>query len=527
MVETSTAPQGAYYSGESHDPEVLHVISNRMIGKNPAGGMSEAVNQALSAVNGESNGGSYTTEIPEIKIWTGWDGKRRKRQPRKTYERKTVITPTGTSYETIGIPLFEDEYDNYYLGYSNKVIWPLNHDYPDKCHFDSEEIERYWEAYKAVNRKDATIIAETILRMAEENPSYRPLVWYQDYHKILGAKYLREELRQKGMPDEQMPPMALFMHTPIATREDFSLLPENQIQELLEGYLSFDLVGFHTEEYLHDFKLTVLRFRQFLPGVEVLDTPDGLSVTYNGRRTIVGTFPIGIDQKFLNDQAGHRSVIRDARKIREGLGDKKMIFNAARRDYMKGFPEALDAIRDLFTYHPQVREHVVYVQGDQPTRGGIEEYDEIKPIIDTKVNDISNQFKTDGWVPIERYVKGFTRPLMLSRLKQTDILFVSSTRDGFCLVPLEFMELNERNGVAVVSDRIGAASIYDEAMLTVDISNPKATAKILNYAYNMKEQERIDMLERGRSLIRENNVHVWAGKQLDFMRRIRTGRLAA
>lgn len=497
--------------------EVLHVVSNRKIEANPTGGMAEAMNQALSASNGDSNGNGHKIEIPEIKIWTAWDGKKRTEPATQAFEKEIVTTATGTSYEVIGIPLEADEYDDYYLGYSNEVLWPLNHGYPEYSQYDNE---KYWEAYKKVNRKDAGIIADSLLQMTDENPLYQPLIWYQDYHKVLGAKYLREELRTRGMPDEQMPPMALFMHTPIASRDDFSLLPDHQQDELLDGYLNYDLLGFHTTDYVKNFRRYV---QKFSPDAVLLDTPDGLSITHNGRRTLVGTFPIGIDPKFLHTQADTQEVQEDAVAVRAGLGKRKMIFNAARRDYMKGFPEGLDAINTLYTRHPQVLGNVVYVQGDQPSRSEIDKYAEIDGQIQERVDRISDRFKRADWLPIDRYVEGFKRPLMLSRLQETDILFISSTRDGFCLVPLEFLELNERNGVAVVSDRVGAATVYDEAMLTVNIYNERETAEALYYAYNMPEQERKDMIERGRSLIRENDIHTWANKQLQQMRRIRTG----
>lgn len=489
--------------------EELEVASLRKIGKIPSGGVAEALNQALSHMpNGNGNG--YHEEGPSFDNvrWYAWDGEQRTEPFSGELQYEQVTTETGATFDVIGIPLEEDEYKNYYLGYANSVLWPLNHGYVGKV--DREHLNEYWETYQKVNRKFAEVMAGNI---KSEN-----LIWFQDYQLVLGAKYLREELTKQGM--EHVPPMALFIHTPIATRDDFAQLPSHQRRELLEGYLSHDLLGFHTKEYVEDFRLTV---RRFLPEATVLETPDGLAITHNGRKTIVDTSPIGVDPRVLRKRARNSEVLEDADAIRKSLGDTKMIFNAARRDYMKGFPEGLDAIRSLFQYHPETRGTVVYVQGDQPSRSGIKDYDEISPIIDDKVNSISDEYKTPDWFPIHRHTGGFKREHMNSREMEADVLFITSTRDGFNLVVPEFFCLNRRNGVAVVSDRVGATAVYSEYIVQVNVFNARETAEGLDYALNMPEQERAYLMEGGRRTAEEYSVQRWANRQISFMRQIRTG----
>ena len=44
---------------------------------------------------------------------------------------------------------------NFYLGFSNEIIWPLFHDLQSLCNFDPA----YWRTYCEVNRKFADVIA--------------------------------------------------------------------------------------------------------------------------------------------------------------------------------------------------------------------------------------------------------------------------------------------------------------------------------------------------------------------------------
>lgn len=491
------------------DSEDLEVASFRKIGPIPSGGVAEALSQALSHMpNGNGNG--YHEEGPSFDNvrWYAWDGIQRAEPSAGELQREKVTTETGATFDVIGIPLEEDEYKNYYLGYANAILWPLNHGYVGKM--DTEHLDEYWDAYKKVNRKFAETMASNISRES--------LISFQDYQLLLGAKYLREELSKNGMED--VPPLALVVHTPVATRDDFAQLPPHHRQELLEGYLSHDLIGFHTEEYVEDFRLTV---RRFLPEATVLETPNGLTITHNGRRTIVDISPIGVDPRILRKRARNPEVLEDADAIRRNLGDTKMIFNAARRDYMKGFPEGLDAIRELYRHHPETRGKSIYVQGDQPSRSGIKDYDEIDGIIDSKVNSVSDEFKTESWSPIARYTGGFKRDHMYSREMETDVLFITSTRDGFNLVVPEFFCLNRRNGVAVVSDRVGATAVYSEYIVQVNIFNARETAEGLEYALNMPEQERSDLIEGGRKTAEEYSVQRWGNRHVSLMRKIKTG----
>jgi trehalose-6-phosphate synthase len=490
--------------------EELSVASLRKIGPVPSGGVAEALSQSLSHMPNGNGNGHYEDGPTFDKVrWYAWDGEQRSEPATGELQHEIVTTETGATFDVIGIPLEQDEYNDYYLGYANSVLWPLNHGYVGKV--DRENAETYWRSYVEVNRKFAETMAPQI---TAEN-----LVWFQDYQLVLGAKYLREELDKLGV--DQAPPMALFVHTPIATRDDFAYLPTHQRKELLEGYLSHDLIGFHTEEYVQDFRQTI---RRFLPDASVIETPQGLVVNYNGRRTIVDISPIGVDPRILRKRAKNPEVLDDADAIRAGLGDTRMIFNAARRDYMKGFPEGLDAIRELYRNHEETRETSVYVQGDQPSRSGIKDYDEIDGIIDSKVNAVSDEFKTATWpVPIARFTGGFKRNHMYSREMEADVLFITSTRDGFNLVVPEFFCLNRRNGVAVVSDRVGATAVYSEHIVQVNIFNARETAEGLAYALNMPEQERADLMEGGKKTAEEYSVQRWANRHVSLMRRIKTG----
>ncbi|MFX4778124.1 trehalose-6-phosphate synthase, partial [Acinetobacter baumannii] len=69
------------------------------------------------------------------------------------------------------------------------------------------------------------------------------MFWIQDYHFLT----LAAELRDLGITQ----PIGLFMHTPWPTRAVIAGVPHHRA--VIEAMLSYDLVGFQTEEDCENF----------------------------------------------------------------------------------------------------------------------------------------------------------------------------------------------------------------------------------------------------------------------------------
>ncbi len=122
-------------------------------------------------------------------LWFGWDGNIVDDDADRTpnivrHDRATVAT----------IPLSRDEYETYYLGYSNKVLWPSFHYRLGLLDYQSAFIE----GYRRVNAMIADHLAKLI------SPS--DLVWIHDYHLIP----LASELRSRGVKAR----IGFFLHIP-------------------------------------------------------------------------------------------------------------------------------------------------------------------------------------------------------------------------------------------------------------------------------------------------------------------------
>src|SRR5215470_10024147 len=132
--------------------------------------------------------------------------------------------PDHPSYTLRRVWLSREDYDLYYSGLSNGALWPLCHIAHVRPRFRLEE----WDRYREVNRR----FAEAALEEIGEGAAF---VFVQDYHLALAARFLKER-----RPDLQV---AMFWHIPWPNPEIFRIFPWKQ--ELLEGMLANDLIGFH------------------------------------------------------------------------------------------------------------------------------------------------------------------------------------------------------------------------------------------------------------------------------------------
>ena len=242
-----TEPADPRIAGDSR--RRLVVVSNRVAtideGKPDSGGLAVAIRAAL-----QENGG----------IWFGWSGGVEE-QPG---DEPQIATRGPLTHATLD--LSPRDYDEYYIGFANRVLWPL-------FHFRGSLVEfsrRDYAGYLRVNR----LFARRLAPMLDADD----LVWVHDYHLIpLGGELRRLGCRQ---------PIGFFLHTPFPPPELLRVLPEHQ--NLVKAMCAYDLVGFQTACDLRGFCDYLLRYA----GAE--DLGRGAYQVF-GRVVRAQVFPIGID----------------------------------------------------------------------------------------------------------------------------------------------------------------------------------------------------------------------------------------
>jgi trehalose 6-phosphate synthase len=215
------------------------------------------------------SGGLVTALAPVLRdrggVWIGWDGTAGNRSHTELFKKESI----EIGYSLRPLSLTNQEVAHFYEGFSNATLWPLFHDFLDRCQFNPDD----WNIYCAVNQKFAEAIAK--------NSAKDDLVWVHDYHLLLVGKYLAKlGVKRK---------LAFFNHIPFPPWDLFMRLPWRE--EILEGILHYDLVGFQTERDRWNFIRCV---RRSLPRTIVQGPQRHQVIEYDGRASRVGSFPISI-----------------------------------------------------------------------------------------------------------------------------------------------------------------------------------------------------------------------------------------
>jgi trehalose 6-phosphate synthase/phosphatase len=407
-------------------------------------------------------------------LWIGWSGLVDP-LPEKD---AAVLAERLEAKRLVQVPLTAEEVHRYYESYSNGVLWPLFH------YFASElplEIGGF-DDYERVNRRFADAVVE----------HHRPgdLVWIQDYHLMRVPALVRARI-----PDARI---GFFLHIPFPSSETFRILPQRE--QILEGLLGADLVGFHTAAYVRHFSSSVLRTTGAWTDVD--------RIPWRGRDVRLGVFPMGVDAGHWRELAGDPAVVEEMKNVRSG--SERLLVGIDRLDYTKGISRRLLAYERLLLDHPELCEHVRMVQVAVPSRTGVGAYQGLRETVDSLVGRINGRFATSTWSPVRYLARGLAPPEVTALYRAADVLVVTPIRDGMNLVAKEFIAARtDGDGVLVLSEFTGAAAELAEAVL-VNPYDLEGSADALWRALQMPAEERRIRMAALRARVETYDVHRWA-----------------
>lgn len=410
-------------------------------------------------------------------LWFGWNGEI------KPHEETDEVKRTG---RLATVSLSDSDYQGYYLGYANSVLWPVLHNRLDLAQFEAGFFERYLE----VNRRLA----------AQLQPMLCPgdIIWVHDYHLIPFAA----ELRKLGVEN----PIGFFLHIPFPPWQTFMAIPEHQ--ELARMIAAYDLFGLQT-------KADVANLLAYLEnGVYGRIVPDG-RVRVWGRLLSVASFPIGIDLDYFA-KAG-----RDVTLV-QGRGPIHRIIGIDRLDYTKGLPQKFKAFGRFLEKAPQYQRKVVLTQIAPPTRESVEAYSDIRHQLETLGGSINGRFGELDWVPIHYIHRATPRRKLPAIYRSSRICLVTPLRDGMNLVAKEYVAAQDPAdpGVLILSQFAGAAEELAEALI-VNPYNIEETADVILAALEMSLEERIKRHGALLAVLRNHDAAGWCESFLSRLERAR------
>ncbi|HEX6071152.1 MAG TPA: trehalose-6-phosphate synthase [Longimicrobiaceae bacterium] len=417
------------------------------------------------------------------------------------------------SYEVRRLPLSPADAESFYYDFTSTALWPVLFSLLDKARFT----QAAWDTYRRVNELFAEATCE------EAAPG--ALVWVNDFHLMLAPKLIKQR-----RPDVTI---ALFLHTTFPPPDIFAVIPWRE--ELLDGLLHLDLIGFHIPSYALNFADTVERFMEATPtavtrtdliahGPAVAVPRYPLTIRYGDHDVGLGVYPVGVDVDYFTQLAQAPATRQRREEIRGRTGASTLILSAERLDYVKGVLERLECFERFLERHPERHGDVSFVQIAVPTRTGMEEFQSMRRLTEEAVGRINGRFGTMDWQPVIHFYGTFDREELVAFYTAADVAWVTPLRDGLNLVVKEYIACSlGGDGVVILSEFAGAAAELSGVILTNPYS-PDDMDRALEEALGLEPGERLARMLTLRDRVLTHDIHRWSRRFLSDAERVSAAR---
>lgn len=498
--------------------------------------------------------------IGESGIWMGWNGditdsdesshsaaRHNETANNEFSSRKYPILSSadgpGTNKITyVTTALTAPQYQHYYCGFANNVLWPLLHEQPEWISQASED----YAGYQAVNR----LFAQQLKNVVEPDD----VIWVHDYHFLSVAYYCRK----LGLRNQ----IGFFLHIPFAPISFWQ--PLEQSAELITHLAHYDVIGTQTEpdkthcltvfkHYLKDrllkdnIKDTSINCSSTRQTDANLSRSDGVSLlldleSYPSHTVMINDYPIGVNASKIQQQVSHLSSQSSALSARPTWKNHdikpaaQQIIAVDRIDYSKGLLERFSAYRDFLQQNPAYQYQLNLLQIACPSRLDLPAYQQLYDKVKQAVNDVNQQFSpheyankrqikvansdilvddANPWQPITYSESVLGHKKLMQAFWQSDIGWVNSLKDGMNLVAKEYIAAQNpvNPGVLLLSQYAGAA----EQMQAAVIINPHEPTSIiagLKTALTMPLAERKSRYQTLMQGLQDYDLRAW---QQDFL----------
>jgi trehalose 6-phosphate synthase len=432
----------------------LAVVSNRVsvpggdVTKR-AGGLEVALRPAL-----QHNGG----------IWVGWSGKIGAPDRLKTRSIK------AKNVEYIVTDLTKHEYQEYYNGFANRVLWPILHYRLDLAEFARRDLSGYFR----VNDHFATQLEKVI---ADDD-----LIWVHDYHLIPIA----DALRRRGHSNR----IGFFLHVPFPPPEIITSLPNHE--QLIPLLMQYDLVGFQTEGDADNFVRYLMSECNQGREMRIFEVSGrNTTISVRGQQTRIGHFPVSIEARAFQRLA--RRTVRSplVKELVASLDGRLLVIGVDRLDYSKGLIQRFDAVDQFLANHQEWTDRVVYLQITPKGRSEIPEYADLEEALGSAAGRINGKYGDVSWTPIRYVNRVYSRSALAGLYRAARVGLVTPLRDGMNLVAKEYVAAQDPDdpGVLILSRFAGSAIEFRRALL-VNPYDPESVAGAIAQALTMPLDER-------------------------------------
>lgn len=291
-----------------------------------------------------------------------------------------------------------------------------------------------------------------------------------------------------------------------------SHIPKPVSDRVIDGMLGADLVGFHVDAWCRGFVRCCVDLGATV-GME-----EGW-VEHEGHRSWIRSYPIPVDPAELRERAASEAVAAWERRLRETVGDRRIVARADRMEPSKNIVRGFEAFGAMLERHPDLADSTCFIACIYPSRQSMEEYQRYAAAVEKAAADLERRHPGTVLLFTE---DDFDRTLAAYRIY--DVLLVNPLMDGMNLVAKEGPLLNDKDGTLVLSTGAGAfqeLGMHADAVDPLDIA---ATAEALHAALTMSPEQRQERADALRSIVSSRSPADWIEPQLEDLAALKDGR---
>ncbi len=359
-------------------------------------------------------------------------------------------------------------YHKFYNVFCNPLLWFLQHymwNLPRTPNIDRTVHDAWENGYIPVNQAFAQAVIEEASR--EEPP---PIVLLHDYHLYLAGGYIRQ----------QRPDLIIqhFIHIPWPTPCYWQLLPDGMRQPIIRSLCSCDIVGLQTDRDTRNFLHCCQSFI-----AEARVDYQRQSIRINDHTVQVKAYPVSIDVAGLQKLVASPALQDYEAKLRPLYGEQTIV-RVDRAEPSKNIIRGFRAFDILLERYPQFQGRVKFVAFLVPTRTHLRPYRRYIEEAIQLIEAINSKYATEDWQPIEFFYEN-NYLQAVSGMRLYDVLLVNAVIDGMNLVAKEGPTVNNRDGVLILSETVGAYEQLGRHCLAVAPADIEGTVQALYTALTM------------------------------------------
>jgi len=321
-----------------------------------------------------------------------------------------------------------------------------------------------------------------------------------DYHLYLASAFIRKKLPNLIIQH--------FTHIPWPSPTYWQLLPDSMRQAIIRSLCTADIVGLQTERDVRNFLHCC---QSFIDEADV--DHEQQMVQIKGHVVQVKPYPISIDVAGLKKMCCSATLQEYEEKLRPLYGEQTIV-RVDRAEPSKNILRGFKSFDTLLERYPQFLGKIKFIAFLVPTRTHLRQYQRYMQEVTQLIEAINNKYGTEDWHPIDFFYEN-NYVQAIAGMCAYDVLLVNAVIDGMNLVAKEGPTVNNRDGVLVLSETIGACKQLGEWALTVAPADLEGTTQALYAALTMPPDEKKKRAAKLKRSIEKEDITHWLLRLLE------------